>query len=175
MKEVTQKDFDVIKSIMENENFFNQILDLKDAISSIETLVADYSVKLQNAENKNIELEIEELRSKPKWNQLNAEQKQELNGRLDSLIIEDKQGVEGITEIINAKYEIGNALRELNQHMDEYTKNTPKPIPGKTTRTINLSSLPKQIKPAEDLETIIQKLGDLITGLKEDEILELNW
>lgn len=175
LKEATQKDFDIIKSIMENENFFIQIPDLKDAISSIETMVADYCVKLQNAENKNIEQEIEELRSKPKWNQLNAEQKQELNGRLDSLIIEDKQGIEGITEIINANYEIGNAIRGVNEQMEEYTKKTPKPIPGKTTRTINLSSLPKQIKTAEDLETIIQKLGDLKSQLKEDEILELNW
>lgn len=175
LKDATYNDFETVKSVMESEDFVNKIPDLKDAISNIENSISDYCGKLLNSENNNIKSEIQTVKSSTKWNGLDGAQKQELSSRLDALVIEDKQGIEGIKDIFKATYAVGTTIRAVNEQIEEYFKTTPKPIPGKKSRAINLSSLPKQITKKEDLDVIIQKLNDLKGELKDDETIELNW
>lgn len=175
LKDATQSDFETVNIVMESEEFVNKIPDLKDAISNIENFVSDYCGKLLNSENKNIKGQIDTVKENTKWNRLDAEQKQELTNRLEALVIQDKQGLDGIKEILNAAYAVSTTVRSVNEQIEEYIKATPKPIPGKKTRTVNLSSLPKQIRTVEDLETIIQKLTELKAEVKDDETIELNW
>jgi len=176
LKDATQSHFETLKEVMESDDFVNKIPDLKDAISSIENLISDYCDTLLNSENKNIGSEIESVKSNTKWNALNAEQQKELANRLDNLIITDKQGIEGIKSILNAAYAVSTTMRGVNEQIIEYAKvTTPPPTPGTTTRKVNLSGLPKQIKKKEDIDTIIDTLTDLKGELKEDETIELNW
>ena len=160
---------------MESDDFVNKIPDLKDAIASIENLISDYCDTLLNSENKNIKSEIDSVKVNSKWHLLNAEQQQELNNRLDNLIIKDKQGIDGIKEILNAAYTVSTTMRAVNEQIEDYTKTSTKPTPGTKTRKVNLSALPKQIKKKEDIDTIIDTLTDLKGELKDDETIELNW
>lgn len=175
LKDATQSHFDTVKEVMESDDFVNKIPDLKDAISSIENLISDYCDKLLNSENKNIGSEIDSVKANSKWNALKTEQQQELNNRLDNLIIKDKQGIDGIKDILNAAYTVSTTMRVVNEQIEDYAKTTPKPNPGTKTRKVNLSALPKQIKKKEDIDTIIDKLTDLKGELKDDETIELNW
>jgi hypothetical protein len=175
LKDATQNDFETVKNVIESEDFVSKIPDLKDAISNIETSISDYCGKLLNSENKIIKGEIDAVKSITKWNSLSPDQKQELTSRLESLVIEDKQGIDGIKDIFKATYAVGTTIRAVKDQIAEYTKTTPKPIPGKKLRTINMSSLPKQITRKEDLDMIIKKLNDLKGELKADETIELNW
>ncbi|WP_027137224.1 BREX system P-loop protein BrxC [Gaetbulibacter saemankumensis] len=175
LKDATQSHFESVNEVMESDDFVNKIPDLKDAISSIENLISDYCDKLLNSENKNITSEINSVKANSKWNALNAEQQQELNNRLGNLIIKDKQGIDGIKDILNAAYTVSTTMRAVNEQIEDYAKTTPKPNPGTKTRKVNLSALPKQIKSQEDIDTIIDKLTDLKGELKDDETIELNW
>jgi len=175
LKDATQNDFEMVNDVMKSEDFVSKIPDLKDAVSNIENLISDYCGKLLNAENTTIKGEIEKVKTNSKWNRLEIQQQEELTNRLDGLIIEDKQGIEGIKGIFKATYAVSSTLRSVNEQVEEYNKATPKPIPGKNSRTVNLSALPKQIKTVADLETIILKLTELKGELKADETIELNW
>ena len=101
----------------------------------------------KDKENKNIKSEIDSVKDNSKWNALKADQQKELATRLDNLIITDKQGIDGIKNILNAAYNVSTTMRVVNEQIAEYTKVTPPPpTPGTTTRKVNLSNLPKQIK-----------------------------
>jgi hypothetical protein len=175
LKDATQSHFETVKEAMESDDFVNKIPDLKDAISSIENLISDYCDTLLNSENKNISFQIDSLKGNSQWKALNTEQQQELNNRLGNLIIKDKQGIDGIKEILNATYTVNTAIRAVNEQIEEYVKNIPQQKKDTKTRKVNLSALPKQIKKKEDIDTIIDKLTDIKGELKEDETIELNW
>ncbi|WP_166386804.1 BREX system P-loop protein BrxC [Polaribacter sp. 11A2H] len=175
LKDATQNDFETVKDVVESEDFVSKIPDLKDAISNIENLISDYCGKFLNSENEINKNEIKTVTDNAKWKSLDPNQKQELVNRLDALIIEDKQGIEGVKDILNAAYAAGSTLRSVKEQIEEYTKIKTKPTVGKKSRTINLSGLPKQIKTVEDLDSIIKKLTELKGELKEDETIELNW
>jgi hypothetical protein len=175
IKNSTQENFGIIEEIMLDEEFVDRIPDLKDAISNIESLISDYCQKLLNSENENIQFEIDKIRNSPNWGSLSKEQKQALNYRLDGLFIQDKQGIDGIKEILNSTYGLNNTIRTVNEQIEEYIKEKPQPSPGKKAKVINLSGLPKHIESAADLDEIIKKLEELKKQLKDDETIELNW
>lgn len=175
LKDAAHKDFEKIADIMQSENFVNDISALKESIANIETLVSDYCQKLLNAENENIKSEIESVKGGTKWAALKPEQKEELGNRLNALIIQDKQGIDGIKDIFKATYAVGSTVRQVNEQIEEYTKApAPAPVPGKKTRKVTLT-LPRQINKPEDLMAIIEKLQELKGSLKEDETIEINW
>lgn len=173
LKDATQSDFETIQGIIESEDFVSKVPDLKDAISNIETTISDYCGKLLSSENTSIKQQIESLKSTSKWKNLQSDRKQELSNRLDGLLIQDKQGIDGIKEILNAAYAVSSTMRDVNEQIVEYGKSQPKT--GKKIRAVDLSKLPKQINTADDLEAIIRKLNELKEDLTEGETIELNW
>ena len=137
LKDATQSHFDMVKEVMESDDFVNKIPDLKDAIASIENLISDYCDKLLNSENKNIKSEIDSVKDNSKWNALKADQQKELATRLDNLIITDKQGIDGIKSILNAAYNVSTTMRGVNEQIAEYAKVT---TPPTTSRYKNKKS-----------------------------------
>ncbi len=175
LKASTQNDFNKIEEIMLDENFVERIPDLKDAIANIESLVSDYCQKLLNAENKNIQSEVDGIRDGKDWKALNKEQKQALDYRLNGLLIQDKQGMNGIKEIISATYSVSTSIRTVNEQIKEYLKEKPQPTPDEKKRIIDLTNLPKRINSPADFDEIIKKLKELKSQLKDNETIELNW
>lgn len=175
LKDDTKLDFDTIEQIMTSEDFVNDIPTLKESIANIENLVSDYCQKLLNAENDIIRGEIEKVKAEAKWSSLKPYQREELSNTLNALIIQDKQGIEGIKEIFKATYGVQNTIRAVNEQIEEYTKPlTPYPIGGKKTRKVNMS-FPRKINKPEDLTAIIQKLEELKEKMNDDETIEINW
>lgn len=177
LKDNCKDHFKRLKGIMQNEDFVEEIPNLKDTISDIQSLIADYCQKLQSSENSNIKSKADSLKSKSKWRQLNKEQQDELGRRLDSLELKNRQGIQGIKETLNTTYTVQETFRVVEEQIEEYVKQqqqeeSPK---GKKTKCIEMSNLPKQISSTEELDRIITKLEGLKSQLSDDVTIELNW
>ncbi len=175
LKNNTKSDFEKIEEIRKDEDFFDRIPDLKDAVSNIESLASDYCQKLLAEENDNIQGEIDTIKTGVNWSTLKNEQKEELSGRLDSLVIQNKQGIEGIKEILNAAYSLNNTIKTVNEQIQEYSNSSTTTTPGQLIRVVDLSRMPKRINKREDIDKIIVKLEEVKKQLKDNEPIELNW
>lgn len=175
LKDNTAADFDKIDEIMKDNDFVDRISDLKDAIANIQTLASDYCQKLLTSENEKIESETKLITSASNWRKLSKEQQEELSKTLNGLLIDNKQGLDGIKEILNLNYTITSKLSEVREIEQEYLKAKPTvPVDSKVKRK-DLSSLPKKISKPEELDTIILELENLKPELKDGKSIELNW
>jgi len=167
--------FEEVKSILQSDDFFEKAADLKDKSSDIESTIADVYVKFKEQESLNIKNEVDRIKSSYSWMQLEDEVKQEFSNRLDSIIISDKSGLEGIRQIINEVFGINSQLKSIEREIEEAAK--PKdPVPSsKKIKRYSLSHLPKRIEKKEDVEKIISEFTTIKSQLKDDEIIDLNW
>ncbi|WP_373707968.1 BREX system P-loop protein BrxC [Kaistella sp.] len=191
LKESTQSDFDLVKEITADEAFVERTSELKNAISNIQTLCSDYCQKLQTTENIKIQSEIDQIKNDQDWSELKEEQKEVLLSKLGSLVVENKQGLDGIKEILNLNYSINNTFTEVRGQITEYVK-TPVPIPPvvspepggtspvnpimkKITIHKNMSNFSKRILNEQQLSSIIKELEQLRKDLDDGKIIEINW
>jgi hypothetical protein len=178
LKDNTKGDFDIINDITDDHEFVERTADLKDAISNIEILCSDYCQKLLTAENEKIEAETNSIKSDKDWGKLSPEQKQELATTLNGLVISDKQGLDGVKEILNLNYTTTNTFRTVREQVKEYAKAIPVPVPipgGRKKVTKDLTALSKTINSVEQLEQIIAEFDALRNELKSGNEIEINW
>jgi len=173
LKDEAQKEFDRIEEVTSDENFVQRLPELKDATANLETLISDFCHKILVAENNNIQSEIESIKDSSKWVELTPDQKEELHKTLSSLIIQDKQGMEGIKEIFKASYGVNSKIREVNDQIEEYLAKNKKPG-GPKKRRVKLD-LPKQVSHANELDRVIQNLEKIKSELNGNETIELDW
>lgn len=168
-------DFEEVKYILQNDDFFERAADLKDKSSDIESTIADVYEKFKDQETGNIKSEVARIKSSYHWMQLDDEAKKEFSNRLDAIAISDKSGLEGIKQIINEVFGINSQLKTIEREIEETAK--PKdPVPGsKKIKKHSLAHLPKRIEKKEDVEKIINEFTNIKTQLKDDEIIDLNW
>lgn len=178
LKEYTKNSFDTIQEITNDEDFFNRVSDLKDAISDIKTLCSDYCQKLLESENEKIKIEIKQIKKGVDWQKLNKEQRDELEDQIEGLVIDNKQGLNGIKEILNSNYTITNKIAEVKEQQAEYLKSKPIPKPkggkGKKVKK-DLTNYSKTISTTIELDEIISVLEDAKEDLNEGNIVEIDW
>jgi hypothetical protein len=189
LKENSEGDFIIIQEITNDSEFVNRTSDLKDKISNIKTLCSDYCQKLLTSENEKIEAEIEQIKTSEDWTKLTHDQQKELSATMNVLVISDKQGLDGIKDILNLNYTITNTFRTVREQIKELLKlkiepptpplppDTPKPRPEDPRRIIrkDLTILPKTISSVEQLEMIIKELNALRGELNAGNKIEINW
>jgi hypothetical protein len=178
LKENTRGDFETIQDITSDSGFYNRVSDLKDAISNIKTLCSDYCQKLLSAENSKIESEVIQIRSGKNWFKLSTEQQHELSGQLNGLVIENKQGLEGIKDILNSNYTITNKISEVREQQAEYLKSKPQMVVsiegGKKVKK-DLSGFSKTISTERQLDEIITSFEALRNDLSAGNEIEIDW
>ena len=178
LKENSKIDFDSVHDITNAEEFFDRTSDLKDAISNIKALCSDYCQKLLNSENEKIEAETTQIKSSKDWNKLSSGQKEELSTTMNSLVIENEQGLDGIKDILNLNFTITNTFRAVRDQIKEYLKAkpvaTPKPGAGKKVAK-DLSNFSKTIANEQQLDTLISELDSTRGELNAGNEIEINW
>jgi hypothetical protein len=178
LKENTNSDFEIIQEIMNDNEFFNRVSDLKDTILNIKTLCSDYCQKILTYENEKIDSEITQIKLSKDFRKLSTDQQEEITIQMDGLVIENKQGLEGIKDTLNLNYTITNAIGIVREQITEYIKTTPVPVPkpgGAEKVAKDLSSFSKTISNEQQLDTIIKELEEFRGELSAGNIIEINW
>ncbi|PLX07263.1 MAG: hypothetical protein C0594_06440, partial [Marinilabiliales bacterium] len=178
LKENTKTDFNTIEDITNDNEFVDRTSDLKDAISNIKDLCSDYCQKLLASENEKIEIEIMQIEASKDWSKLTSDQQAEIAERNNNLIIENKQGLEGIKDILNLNYTINNTLTAVREQIAEYVKAKPKqnPMPGGSKKVAkDLSKFSKTIASEQELDSLISELDNMRGELNAGNEIEINW
>lgn len=179
LKENTRKDFDTIEDILQDNFFFNRVSDLKDAISNIKTLCSDYCQKLLNSENEKIQAEVQQIKSGKNWYSLGHEQQEELGAEIDGLVIDNKQGLEGIKEILNSNYVITNRISVVRERQAEYLKLKPASkltvVEGRKKLKKDLTAFSKTISTERQLDELISALEAIRGELNSGSEIEIDW
>lgn len=178
LKENTKKDFGTIEEITSDSNFYNRVSDLKDAISNIKTLCSDYCQKLLTSENEKIHSEVNQIKTGKNWYKLSTEQQKELSTQIDGLVIENKQGLEGIKDILNSNYTITNKISLVREQQTEYLKSIPQHTSiadGSKKLKKDLSGFSKTISSVGQLDEIITALEAIRDDLSAGTEIEIDW
>jgi hypothetical protein len=178
LKENTESDFNTVKEITNDNEFVDRTSDLKDTISNIKTLCSDYCQKLLTSENEKIEAETTQIISSKDWKKLSSEQKDELSTTMNGSVIENKQGLDGIKDILNLNFTITNTFRAVRDQIKEYLKAKPAPAQktgGGKKVTKDLSKFSKILANEQQLDTLISELDDTRGDLTAGNEIEINW
>jgi hypothetical protein len=178
LKENTRKDFQTIEDIISDNSFFNRVSDLKDAISNIKTLCSDYCQKLLTSENEKIEADVKQIKSGKDWNSLSLEQQESLSSEIDGLVIENKQGLEGIKDILNSNYVVTNKISAVREQIVDFIQTAPQPvtpIDGGRKVKKDLSNFSKTISSERQLDDLKLALEAVRDELKKGIEIEINW
>jgi hypothetical protein len=178
LKENTENDFSIVQEITNDNEFVDRTSDLKDAISNIKTLCSDYCQKLLTSENEKIESEINQIKTTNDWSKLNSQQQEEIAKTLNGLAITNKQGLEGIKDILNLNYTITNTFRTVQDQIKEYlvTRPIPTPKPGGGKRVSkDFSKFSKTISNEQQLDKLITELESVRGELNAGNEIEINW
>jgi len=130
------------------------------------------------SENEKIKAEIKQIKTSKDWSKLTGEQQEEIDERNKNLIIENKQGLEGIKEILNLNYTINNTIATVHDQMAEYVKANPTPTPkpgGGKKVTKDLSNFSKTIVNEQQLDSLISELESTRWELNAGNEIEINW
>lgn len=176
LKVNTASYFKTVKDITNDNEFVDRTADLKDAISNIKTLCSDYCQKLLTSENEKIEAEISQIKGSKDWSKLTIEQQAEIADKKKNLLIENKQGLDGIKDILNLNYAINNTLTAVREQITEYAKSkqTPKTGEGKKVAK-DLSKFSKTIANEQQLDSLISELDSTRGELNAGNEIEINW
>ena len=179
LKENTQSDFDLVEEITNDNEFVSRTADIKDAISNIKNLCSDYCQKLLTSENEKIEAEIAQIKSSKDWDKLSKEEQDEITAQMKGLVMENKQGIDGIKDILNLNYSITDTFRTVREQRDEYikakkSKPAPKPGPGNKVEK-DFSGFSKTISNEAQLDKIIKELEGIRAQLSAGQEIEIYW
>jgi hypothetical protein len=175
LKKQLKSRFEELDKILSSDNFFEKAPDLNDHLMEIKNAIAYNCEQFRNQENEKIEKEISKIKASYEWKRLSEEQKSELSARLQESIIQEKEGINGIREIINEIFSFRNFLDTINYEIEEYLK-VSEIIKGTKKRIqVSLKHLPRSIENKEDFDIIINELKKVKDSFIEDEIIDLNW
>ena len=167
--------FSDLDKILLSENFFEKAPELNDSLMEIKNSIANACEQFRAQENQHIQLEIDKVKGDYRWKKLSDEQKLEFSNRFADALIQEKEGINGIREIINEIFSFGKLLTSINLEIEEYIT-AAEPEPGtKKLKRVSLAHLPKRIEKKEDIDTIIEELKKLKGQISDNEILDLNW
>jgi hypothetical protein len=172
----TEKNFELIERILQNDNFFEKEPELNEAITEVETQVEDYFQKFLDKENERIKYQIEALKRSSQWAKLNDEQKGEFAQRLPDQLQIQNSGIKGIHEILNESFGFSQAIDQVKEEIEEAIQvEEPIPEPGQNVVEVNIR-IPSRLRSLEELDRFIDDLEALKKEFTdENTIIKLNW
>lgn len=173
LKADCEEQFSIIDEIVQDENFVRRLPDFKDAVSKIKIETSDYCQKLLDESNAARKKEIHKIQNQADWNHLNAGEKEELNIMLNATVLEDKQGIKGIEEIISSGYAAEQNFAIVRDRIVEYKTQKEKETGLKVIRK-SLTHHSKKIENEKQLDAILDDLTALKPELKNGPI-QIDW
>jgi len=175
LKNMLEGQFHEVGQILLEDDFYNKMPELKDKLLEIKNKVNETCGVLRLKQNEKIKITIEDLKKTYNWKKISDEEKKEFIDRLESFLITDKEGINGLREIINESYQFTNEVDKINLDIEKVLIAQQDPSSTKRTRKVKMSHLPRSIKKKEDIDVIIEELKKIQNDLNDDEIIELNW
>jgi len=179
LKAETKSNFEQLDRILSSDLFYEKAPELKELLAEIQNSIASACEAFQLSENQKINEEVLNIKASYNWLQLKEENKKEFSDRLEKAVINNKEGISGIREIINEAYSFNNLIKTLSSEIDVIVNSKAPGTPGvpgeKRTKQIKLGHLPRKIHKPEDIDTIINALQELKKQFGENDILDLNW
>ena len=183
LKQETEAAREQIEQILQRENFYEHAADLQSHITTIENHIDDTVKYVREAHQEHVEEETERLQNLPEWVQMDTDDQDQLSNELDDLDFDIPPGLKGLQRYTNARLEIDQKIRRIEEEIQERANRTPQPSPGGNgevdenlgRRVVSFEQLPKEFSSVEDIDRVIDALQQLKEELEEYESIVINW
>ena len=183
-------DIEQLQQRLRQEDFHKHQADLSTMLGNIKTRVADAASKMNQDVEQSLKNAQEELPRSPGWEELTADERNSLLGRLEQFGGEAEQNLSGIKTLLNRDYEITSSLRDLQKSVKETAENRrlqreqeklekkkkeeeegtyqPKVLQRKV-------AVPKALKTTEAIDGVIDQLTELKQELQDYDELDISF
>lgn len=183
-------DIEQLQQRLKQEDFHKHQADLSTMLGNIKTRVADAASKMNQDVEQSLKNAQEELPRSPGWEELTADERNSLLGRLEQFGGEAEKNLSGIKTLLNRDYEITTSLRDLQKSVRETAENRrqqreqeklekkkkqeeegtykPKVLQRKV-------AVPKALKTTEAIDSVIDQLTELKQELQDYDELDISF
>lgn len=167
LREELAEDLDHLAQRLGMADFYKHAADLNTMLTNIKARTRDAAVSMTKAQKDTIRTGEQELHRLPEWFELTQEEQVDVLARLEELIINASDDLQGLKELISQEFVINSELRELKnrivrqgqqrllRRIEEEKKIYIKEGKTKITRSLKLPSL---VTSADQLDNLIQQL-----------------
>ena len=171
-----------IDQILRRENFFEHTADLQSHLTTIESRIEETVEKVREAHQKHVEEERKDLQNLPEWVQMDTDDQNQLANELDDLDFDIPPGLNGLQHYTNARLEIDQKIRRIEEEIKNRAESTP-PMPegdgevkdGGGRRVVSFERHSKEFSSVEDIDRVIEDLQQLKEDLEQYESIVLHW
>ena len=183
-------DIEQLQQRLKQEDFYKHQADLSTTLGNIKTRVTDAANKMNQDVEQSLKNAQEELPRSPGWDELTADERNSLLGRLEQFGGEAEKNLSGIQTLLNRDYEITTSLRDLQKSVKETADNRrlqreqeklekkkkeeeegtyqPKVLQRKV-------AVPKALKTTEAIDGVIDQLTELKQELHDYDELDISF
>ena len=116
-------DIEQLQQRLKQEDFHKYQADLSTMLGNIKARVADAANRMNQDVEQSLKNAQEELPRSPGWDELTADERNSLLGRLERFGGEAEKNLSGIQTLLNRDYEITTSLRDLQKSVKETADN----------------------------------------------------
>ncbi len=175
---------------LRQEDFYKHQADLSTMLGNIETRVADAASKMNQDVEQSLRNAQEELPRAPGWEELTADERNSLLGRLEQFGGEAETNLSGIQTLVKRDYAINTSLRDLqksvkqtayNRRLQREQEKLEKKKKEEEEGTYQPKVLqrkvvaPKVLKTAEAIDGVIDQLTELKQELQDYDELDISF
>lgn len=183
-------DIEQLQQRLKQEDFHKHQADLSTMLGNIKTRVADAASKMNQDVEQSLKNAQEELPRSPGWDELTADERNSLLGRLEQFGGEAEKNLSGIKTLLNRVYEITTSLGDLQKSVKETAENRrlqreqeklekkkkeeeegtyqPKVLQRKV-------AVPKALKTTQAIDGVIDQLTELKQELQDYDELDISF
>ncbi|WP_299876416.1 BREX system P-loop protein BrxC [uncultured Cocleimonas sp.] len=181
-------DIEQLQQRLKLEDFHKYRADLSTMLGNIRIRVSDAASKMNQDVEQGLKNAQEELPRSPGWDELAVDERNNLLGQLEQFSCEVEQNLSGIQTLLNRDYEITTSLRALQQSVkdtagkrrlqreqEKHDRQVQEKAAGKYNPKVlhRKLTVPKNIKKASSIDSVITELKDLKQELKNYDELDI--
>ena len=153
-----------IQEILDREQFFDHLADLKTAAGEAEQQIAAVRTALEEEQAAFLKQERQRLEGMPEWSYLGSEDQVRFSNALDALQVAIGPGLDGIQKYVYAKFNMGarthtifEEARRLGAEAYRMEAETPE-VEEETPNVVRFTDFPREFTSPAQIDTLIQKL-----------------
>lgn len=115
LKKDLEEDLALVSGKLNQENFHQHAADLASQLTAIQSQVRDAVLKLVEQLKQRRRDGQEDIQRLPEWQELTAEQKGNILSRLDAVLLEADEDLDGLKQLLARDYELNTLAGELKE------------------------------------------------------------
>jgi hypothetical protein len=170
LREDLSEELAVLSQRLDQNDFCKHSADLSSSLTGIKARTRDAAIQMATAQQATIKEGQQDLQRLPEWSELTQEEQSQSLARVDELVINATQDLNGLKKLLSQEYVITSRLSQLKkqieqlgrerqlQRIEEEKAKAKKAGQTKLTRKVGV---PSAVTSAAQLEQIIQQLQSL--------------